>query len=214
MAGSRAVGDRRAAAAFGAFNRRVGLPVFDSPLGAWFGGPLVGYFAVLTTTGRRSGLPRRTPLNYAIADGGVYLFAGFGPSSDWYRNLVAHPQVTLRLPGRIVHGTAHPLSDPQEAARAAVAVCRNSGFALAFAGLPPLVAGEAAIRRRMAGLPVVRVEAVEPVLPRRHDPGSPFFLLPHVVAPVAVGLAARALHRRRAAGPRRARGGGRPSRTR
>jgi deazaflavin-dependent oxidoreductase (nitroreductase family) len=156
----------------------------------------VGYFAVLTTTGRRSGLPRRTPLNYAVRDGAVYLLAGFGPGSDWYRNLVAHPEVTLRLPGRVVRGTARPVTDPEEAARGALAVCRNSGFALAFLGLPPLVSSDRAIRRRVAGLPVVRVDAHAPVRPGRHDPGSAFFLLPHVVLPAALVLGARAVRAR------------------
>lgn len=183
--------------AFGAFNRHVMLPVLGRPLvGAWIGSPLTGYFLTLTTTGRRSGRPRRTPLNYAILDGDVYLLAGFGERTDWYRNLSANPQVTLALPARVVHGTAAPVLDPADAERAALAVVRNSGFALILEGVNPLTATDARLRALLAGRPVVRVTAPERVVPGRHDPGSPWWVLPRVVGLLGLAGAARALWRR------------------
>ncbi|WP_404388969.1 nitroreductase family deazaflavin-dependent oxidoreductase [Humibacillus xanthopallidus] len=178
-------------------NRRVMLPMLQHPLvGAWVGSPVIGYFLTLTTTGRRSGVPRRTPLNYAILDGRVYLLCGFGAHADWYRNLTADPQVTLSLPGRVVHGRAAPVADPAEAERAMLAVVRNSGIALVFEGLNPLTATDEQLRTKFAGRPVVRVDTPEPVCPGLHDPGSPAWLLPHVVAPLALSVAVRALRRR------------------
>ena len=59
-----------------------------------------GRILVLGHTGRRSGLRRWTPLNYAEVDGAVYCTAGFGAESDWYRNVIADPRVEVWLPGR------------------------------------------------------------------------------------------------------------------
>ena len=175
-------------------NQHVMLPVLGHPaLAAWAGSPAAGYFLTLTTTGRRSGLPRRTPLNYAILDGQVYLLSGFGSRADWYRNLTADDKVSLALPGRVVHGTATPVLDPAEAERAALAVARNCGFALVFEGLNPLTVSDDRLRAQLAGRPVVRVTAPEPVRPGRHDPGSPWWVLPRALGLVAVVGAARTL---------------------
>ena len=178
-------------------NRRVMLPVLCHPaLGAWAGSPVAGWFLVLTTTGRRSGLPRRTPLNYAILDGRVYLLSGFGRRADWYRNLTADHRVTLALPGRVVEGSAEPVVDPAEAERAALAVARNCGFALVFEGLNPLTTTDDRLRAQLAGRPVVRVTAAAPVRPGRHDPGSWWWLLPRALGVVAMLGVARAIRRR------------------
>jgi len=51
--------------------------------------PYSGYIMVLTHTGRKSGLQRRTPVNFAEIGGDLYCVAGFGALADWYRNLPA-----------------------------------------------------------------------------------------------------------------------------
>jgi deazaflavin-dependent oxidoreductase (nitroreductase family) len=62
----------------------------------WEGVPTL----LLTTTGRRSGQPRTTPLIYG-RDGDRYLIVasrGGAPSHpDWYENLVAHPEVQVQV---------------------------------------------------------------------------------------------------------------------
>ncbi|WIG58966.1 MAG: hypothetical protein OJF49_001713 [Ktedonobacterales bacterium] len=58
---------------------------------------------LLTTTGRRSGKPRTTPLTYIATDGLLALIASnFGSRTppQWYRNLLAHPQATVQLKRR------------------------------------------------------------------------------------------------------------------
>lgn len=178
-------------------NRHVMLPMLRHPVVAtWVGSPVIGYFLTLTTTGRRSGVARRTPLNYAILDGHVYLLSGFGVRADWYRNVRADPRVTVELPGRTLQGTALPVDDPVEAERAALAVTRNSGFALVFEGMNPWTATDEQLRSQLAGRPVVRVTAREPVVPGRHDPGSRWWLLPHVIGPLAAGGVVWTLRRR------------------
>lgn len=159
------------------------------------GSPLIGYFLTLTTTGRHSGLPRRTPLNYAILDGRIYVLCGFGVHADWYRNLIENPRVTLALPGRTLSGTAAPVLDPVEAERAALAVVHNCGFALVFEGMNPLTVTEEQLRGRLAGRPVVRITTRDPVRPGRHDPGSRSWVLPHLLLPLALIAGARSLKR-------------------
>ena len=60
---------------------------------------VIGQIMVLSHTGRRTGRQRRTPLNYLKRDGVIYAVAGFGPATDWYRNVRANPQVVVWLPG-------------------------------------------------------------------------------------------------------------------
>ncbi|MEW6476090.1 MAG: nitroreductase family deazaflavin-dependent oxidoreductase [Actinomycetota bacterium] len=55
---------------------------------------------LLTTTGRRSGRPRTTPLNI-MADGDRYLlvasYGGDDRDPQWFRNLQANPEATVQL---------------------------------------------------------------------------------------------------------------------
>ena len=74
--------------------------------------PYSGYIMVLTHTGRRSGLLRRPPVHFAEVDGDLYCVAGFGAAADWYRNLIAAPEVEVWLPdGSWFAGEAENISD-------------------------------------------------------------------------------------------------------
>jgi deazaflavin-dependent oxidoreductase (nitroreductase family) len=57
-----------------------------------------GRIMLIKHRGRKSGREYLTPVNYALVDGEVYCTAGFGSISDWYRNMLANPDVELRLP--------------------------------------------------------------------------------------------------------------------
>jgi deazaflavin-dependent oxidoreductase (nitroreductase family) len=69
-------------------------------LGSAFGMPVVE----LHTTGRTSGLPRSTMLTAPVTDGDrVVLVASKGGDDrdpDWYRNLLAHPEIELTIGGQ------------------------------------------------------------------------------------------------------------------
>jgi deazaflavin-dependent oxidoreductase (nitroreductase family) len=69
-------------------------------LGSAFGMPVVE----LHTVGRKSGLPRSTMLTAPVTDGDqVVLVASKGGDDrdpDWYRNLMAHPEVELTMAGQ------------------------------------------------------------------------------------------------------------------
>jgi deazaflavin-dependent oxidoreductase (nitroreductase family) len=67
---------------------------------------------LLTTVGRRSGLPRITPLLYDEIDGIIYVGSVRGARADWYQNLLANPNVEIRLGSEHIKGCAEPISDP------------------------------------------------------------------------------------------------------
>lgn len=94
-----------------------------------------GQLMVLTHTGRKSGTLYRQPLNYAIVDGAVYCVAGFGPSSDWYKNILKNPRVQVWLPDGWWEGMAQDVTDTPERLRLIRAVIRASGFAGRMAGI-------------------------------------------------------------------------------
>lgn len=80
-------------------------------------GPVVGIIVLLlTTTGRKSGLPRTTPLQYELINGKYYLGAARGKSADWVRNIEANPVVQIRVKRLNFSGTARVVCDPLEIA--------------------------------------------------------------------------------------------------
>jgi deazaflavin-dependent oxidoreductase (nitroreductase family) len=59
---------------------------------------LIGRFVLLlTTTGRRTGLERVTPLQYELINGSYYVAAARGVRTDWLKNIEARPQVEIRV---------------------------------------------------------------------------------------------------------------------
>jgi deazaflavin-dependent oxidoreductase (nitroreductase family) len=81
------------------------------------GGPIEGMtrdrLVLLTTTGARTGQRRTTPMMFH-RDGGRLLViasnAGAPKDPDWYRNLVAHPRVTVEVGEDTYDAQAEPLS--------------------------------------------------------------------------------------------------------
>ncbi|MDC2959833.1 MULTISPECIES: nitroreductase/quinone reductase family protein [Streptomyces] len=97
---------------------------------------------LLETTGRTSGLPRRTPVGGRRTGGSFWLVSEFGERSQYVRNIKADPRVRVRLRGRWHTGTAHLLPDDDPVAR--------------LRGLPRM--NSAAVRAVGAGLLTVRVD--------------------------------------------------------
>lgn len=89
-----------------------------------------GQYLVITHTGRKTGLRRRTPVNFAEVDEEIFVTAGFGRVSDWYRNLKANPQVEIWTPKGWWTARAEevPGSDPRRLTLLRK-VIRGSGFA-------------------------------------------------------------------------------------
>lgn len=95
-----------------------------------------GQIMVLTHTGRKSGLKRRTPVNYAFVDGELYCCAGFGSTSDWYRNIKADPAIEVWLPdGSWYEGVVEEVTGASNHLEIMRAVIIASGFAARMFGI-------------------------------------------------------------------------------
>lgn len=80
-------------------------------------GPIIGRVVLLlTTTGRKSGLARVTPLQYEIVDGRYVVTSVKGTRADWVRNIQADPTVTVRVKQQQFTGTASIDTDPDRIA--------------------------------------------------------------------------------------------------
>ena len=68
-------------------------------------------YALLETTGRKSGLPRTTPVGDGLEDSTFWIVSEHGRRSAYVRNIEADPRVRVRVRGRWRTGTAQPLPD-------------------------------------------------------------------------------------------------------
>jgi len=66
---------------------------------------------LLTTIGRKSGIPRVTPLQYEEVDGLYYLGSARGTQADWYRNILMNPQVEIQIREQKFTGAAEAVTD-------------------------------------------------------------------------------------------------------
>ena len=80
---------------------------------------LMPFQTLLETTGRKSGEPRRTPLDGSRIGDQFWFVSEFGDKSQYVKNIQADPQVRVRLKGKWHSGTAHlvPEDDPHERLR-------------------------------------------------------------------------------------------------
>ncbi len=77
--------------------------------------PLIGRIVLLlTTTGRKSGLPRTTPLQYEYIEGCYIVSSVFGTKADWVKNLAANPQAQVRVKNKRFAARAEISTDVEE----------------------------------------------------------------------------------------------------
>lgn len=141
---------------------------------------LSGQIMLLSHVGRKSGKLYRTPVNYAIVDGDVYCVAGFGPRSDWYRNLCAQPATEIWLPAGRWQGVAEDVSAQPDALRAMRAVLVASGFAARLAGIDAARLPDAELHRLTADYRLLRIRRTT-VLTGRGGPGDLVWLWPLLI---------------------------------
>ncbi|MFD8417871.1 nitroreductase/quinone reductase family protein [Streptomyces sp. NPDC059466] len=115
-----------------AFQRRIGNPLLRR----------LPVQTLLETTGRTSGLPRRTPVGGRLTGREFWFVSEYGGRSQYVRNIEADPRVRVRVRGRWYAGVAHPM--PEDDARARLR------------SLPRL--NSAAVRVMGAGLMTIRVD--------------------------------------------------------
>ncbi|CAN5201938.1 nitroreductase family deazaflavin-dependent oxidoreductase [soil metagenome] len=76
-------------------------------------------WALLETTGRRTGNPVRNPVGDGLRGSTFWIVAEHGSRSHYVRNILANPRVRIRARGRWRTGTARVLAedDPRERQR-------------------------------------------------------------------------------------------------
>ena len=72
-------------------------------------------FLYLTTTGRKTGLPREIEIWYVEADGLHYILAEHGRQAQWVRNILSNPRVTVRIADQRSDGFARVLDPDRDA---------------------------------------------------------------------------------------------------
>ena len=72
---------------------------------------------ILETTGRKSRLPRRTPVGKALEGDTLWVVAEHGRRAGYVRNIEANPRVRVKVGRRWRTGTAGLLSDDDPRAR-------------------------------------------------------------------------------------------------
>lgn len=152
------------------FNRLM-VDLWRLGLGSWVNlWPSVGgQIMVIVHTGRKSGLKRYAPVNYAVVDGELYCTAGFGSGSDWYRNVMANPQVEVWLPNGWWTGTVEDVSRSDRRLALLRRVLIGSGIAARMVGLHPVKMTDSELASATARYPLIRIHRVE----ARTGPGGP-----------------------------------------
>ena len=145
--------------AFIRLNRFVMIPLHRAGLGAWLATPVMGYMLLLGVRGRKSGLVREIPLSYLVAEGSAWVLAGFGRSTEWYRNLLADPAVELRLPGRRLACTAEEVLDPAVRARMIPRLVRATGLPGTMVVPSPWTTPDEEILDAVPWVPLIRIRA-------------------------------------------------------
>lgn len=81
----------------------------------WLGG-MGDFVMVITVQGRKTGKRYATPIGY-LRDGETILAVNPGGSSNWFRNLLVHPLVTLEIRGQRLSASAEHVTDRSERER-------------------------------------------------------------------------------------------------
>ena len=77
-------------------------------------------WALLETTGRKSGRPRQTPVGNGLVDGVFWIVASHGRQADYVRNIEKNPAVRVKIGRRWRTGTATLLDGDDTDARSRV----------------------------------------------------------------------------------------------
>ncbi len=95
--------------------------LFKLPIGFYRlhpGGLLGDRFLLLTHTGRKPGRPHQTAVEVVEHDrvsGTFSVASGWGEKSGWYKNIMAHPQVTIQVGNQVSSAMAERVSPEQGA---------------------------------------------------------------------------------------------------
>jgi deazaflavin-dependent oxidoreductase (nitroreductase family) len=93
--------------------RAIQVKLLNPPIRALAARGLLPGIALLETTGRKSGEPRRTPVSYGLERGTntFWIVAEMGHEAAYVRNIAADPRVRVCIRGRWRTGTAQVLEE-------------------------------------------------------------------------------------------------------
>jgi deazaflavin-dependent oxidoreductase (nitroreductase family) len=162
--------DAKVRQGFKYFNRFM-LLMWRLGLGAWVNAwPEVGgRIMVITHTGRKSGLKRHSPVNYALIGGELYCTAAFGEASDWYHNIMANPAVEVWLSDGWWAGTAEEVTNPGARLLLIRQVLINSGAVAPLMGVKPREMTDEALDAFIRDYRLIHIHRTAP----RTGPGGP-----------------------------------------
>ena len=140
-------------------------------LGSWFNvwPEVSGRVMVIAHTGRKTGLRRFAPVNYAIVDGEIYCTAAFGARADWYRNVLAAPKVEVWLPDGWWAGVVEEVADTDSRLILMREVLIGSGIVAPMFGFHPKTMTDEELEAATATYRLLRVRRTE----ARTGPGGP-----------------------------------------
>ncbi len=116
----------------GTLNRlyyKLPLVLWRMGFGSYFSSPARGggKMVAITTTGRKSNQPRHTMASCISSGGKDYVISGWGERSDWVKNILADPLVTVQTGGRSYTAHAYRVVEPGEFASAAGSLYDSGG---------------------------------------------------------------------------------------
>jgi hypothetical protein len=143
---------------------------------------VTGRILVVEHRGRTSGARYLTPLNFTADGHSRYCLAGFGPKTDWYRNVLAARRSVLWLPdGRWTAG-ATDVTGEVGSSDLFRCVLVDSGFAARAFGLNPKRMTNTEIDAATSSYRLVRFELIDRCSEGPAD-------LSWMWAPIAIGTA-------------------------
>jgi deazaflavin-dependent oxidoreductase (nitroreductase family) len=71
-------------------------------------------YCYVTTTGRVSGRPHKIEIWFGLDGNSLYLLSGGMDRSDWVKNLLKNPSVTVRIASHTFQGRARIVTDEKE----------------------------------------------------------------------------------------------------
>jgi deazaflavin-dependent oxidoreductase (nitroreductase family) len=75
-------------------------------------------YCYLTTTGRFSGRPHTVEIWFALHNSTLYILSGGLDRSDWVKNSLRNPRVSIKIRDSVFEGQARPVKDAEEDALA------------------------------------------------------------------------------------------------
>lgn len=138
-------------------NRFFMVPLFRLGFGGLMTNPFSGYIMVMKMIGRKTQKVRYTPVNYAICRGSVWCISGGRKTSDWYKNLIAFPEIEVILPGGAIYGRVSEETDADTRRIVIRQILKNAGFAGYFEGYNPRKISDEELVNKTADLPLMKI---------------------------------------------------------